>query len=125
MTDQIKEKMIELRRQGNSYSEVARILNIPVGSVKSYLSRQNAVLVDRCAQCGKALKQTAGHRQKKFCSDKCRLMWWKHNSETVSKRKQVCLCCGRVFIATGSRERKYCCRACYYHSKQKEVAVND
>ena len=62
------------------------------------------------------LKQTPRHRQKRFCSSKCRMAWWKAHPEVMKRKKLTsmeCQYCGSTFLQYGSRPRKFCSRGCY------------
>lgn len=59
------------------------------------------------------------HKTKIFCSDKCRIAWWKsHTSEMKRRNPNVALCnyCKCEFTYYGNRQRKYCSRDCYLKS---------
>lgn len=125
MTDDTKRQLSVLKQQGMSYGQISKTLGIPLGSVKSYLSRHKKNGEPTyCKSCGKRLKQTKGHRQKKFCNDNCRQHWWKHHQDDLDRRSFynfTCVWCGKSFTAYGNRKRKYCCRACYLAARgQKE-----
>ena len=95
MTNDQKSQIISLRKQGSSLSEVADKLDLPIGTVKSFCSRNHLVAeaaLDvenlrpqasaegaKCKKCGAPLGQRPHHRQKLFCSDKYRLSWWHDN----------------------------------------------
>lgn len=87
------DEIFGLRSEGLTYKEISDELNIPVGTVKSYLSRykvkpkehiEEKVVNDiesptiddknKCLCCGREL---TGNRNKKFCSDYCRLRYWR------------------------------------------------
>jgi hypothetical protein len=84
MTTAQKQRIEYLRGRGDSYAAIAADLNISENTVKSYCRRNNigvAIMQERpvstgtCANCGCPLSQTPGAKQKRFCSDKCRMAW--------------------------------------------------
>ena len=130
MTKQEKEEIRRLRAQGISYSKVTSLMGISENTVKSFCRRnhlggqasgiaaENGV--DHCRQCGTPLEQTVGKKQKRYCSDKCRMVWWNAHPEAVNRKSIkpfTCQSCGRAFEGYGKRERIYCSRACYGKSK--------
>ena len=112
-----KEEIIKLRNQSKSYEEIANILNVPVGTVKSVCHRvNNDSVTDKCLFCGSPLVHTAGKKKKKFCSDECRHNYWRYNRNLLNKKANysiTCSCCGKTFISYGNKKRKYCSRECY------------
>jgi len=126
MMQQQKETIIKMRRDGCSYSRIAADLSISENTVKSFCRRNNlgGAYVGRgvkkdvinCRQCGTTIAQTAGVKQKLFCSDNCRLAWWNDHPEAVNRKALytfVCPKCSREFVSYGNRHRKYCSRFCY------------
>lgn len=78
--------------------------------------RIQATKVGYCQCCGIKVIQNPKRKQKKFCSDKCRNMWWNSHLELVNKKAiYECKCkyCGRAFKVYGNENRKYCSRECY------------
>ena len=72
--------------------------------------------VGYCQCCGIEVIQNPKRKQKKFCSDKCRNMWWNSHLELVNKKAiYECKCkyCGKAFKVYGNENRKYCSRECY------------
>lgn len=70
--EQIKE-IISLKDKGISYKWIAVLLSINESTIKTIYSRYRSE--DKgiyCLYCSKKLRQTKGHRQKKFCSSKCK-----------------------------------------------------
>ena len=127
-----REKIVQLRNAGLSYAGIAQTLALSENTVKSYCQRNNLggslkispsddeVSQAHCTNCGTLLNQMAGHRAKKFCSDRCRMAWWnKHPSALSRKNTRVftCQACGKCIEAYGKRERKYCSLSCYGKSK--------
>jgi endogenous inhibitor of DNA gyrase (YacG/DUF329 family) len=106
-----------MRLEGHTPSVIAATLKIPAGTVRSYIHRHPAMPDSRvCKQCGKPVRQAPHRREKKFCSDACRMAWWNSHQEDVNKKAfytLTCACCGKEFESYGNQNRKYCCRACY------------
>ena len=87
-----------------------------VEPVKVQSDRATAYAVKPCQNCGIPVAQTPGRREKKFCSDTCRMQWWNKNkfdSPRRSLREFVCAACGEPFFAYENSERKYCSHSCY------------
>ena len=128
MTNEQKSQIIYLRKRGSSLAEVADRLGLPIGTVKSFCSRNHPVAETaldveslpsqpsaegaKCKKCGAPLEQRQHHRQKLFCSDRCRLSWW-HDNRHLAKgtTEKTCPVCGSSF--TAGAERKYCSHSCY------------
>lgn len=121
-----KEQVIKLRESGLSFGEISKQLGISRSTVSSICQRAKEQEQHRCKKCGLLLKQTSGHRQRIFCSDKCRKSWWRSNGNSHSiNNKAVCLTCGKEFIYHESRLRKYCSLACAYLGRKKEVSEDE
>jgi endogenous inhibitor of DNA gyrase (YacG/DUF329 family) len=115
MTDEQKNSMEALRKNGLSYARVAAELSMSPNTVKSFFRR----LDERkkyCRNCGKLLEQTPKQKPKTFCCDWCRTQWWKMHHDQL-RRKAVhylrCAGCGKSFVSYKSRDRKYCSHECY------------
>ena len=124
MTTAQKQRIEYLRSKGESYGAIANDLDISENTVKSYCRRNNIGVairqeesaVNTCANCGSPLQHTPRAKQKRFCSDQCRMAWWKAHPEAVNRKSVylfVCLNCRKEFEAYGNKNRKYCSRACY------------
>ena len=136
MTNEQKTVVESLRSQGLGYKRIAAQTGISANTVKSYLRKNAPVAVEQetpvispesavvissdiqpvCRQCGKPVAQNPGRKEKKFCSDHCRNLWWNaHLSEVKRKAmyEYVCPNCGKPFYAYGNRKRKYCSHDCY------------
>ena len=121
-----KEQVIKLRESGLSFGEIAKQLCISRSTVSSICQRAKEQVQHRCKKCGALLKQTSGHRQRIFCSDKCRKAWWRTNGNSHSiNKKAVCLTCKKEFVYHESRVRKYCSLACTYQGRKKEATDNE
>jgi endogenous inhibitor of DNA gyrase (YacG/DUF329 family) len=112
-----------MRLKGYSVSTISKVLELPYSTVKSHIHRHPEIPgASVCLQCGKPVKQPTGRREKKFCSDKCRMAYWNSNQDKVNKQAYynlVCQQCGKGFVTYGNKNRKYCCRACYLDSRKR------
>ena len=113
MTKYGKEQIAFLRSKGESYKKIADTLNISINTVKSHCRRYISNDDNKCDSCGIKLINIPGKREKRFCSDKCRMAWWNKNRK--GNNEFICLICGKRFKAYASR--KYCSKACYGKSK--------
>lgn len=117
-----------LREKGTGYSKIAQSLGLSENTVKSYCKRnnlggvaasssqKNAIGTGCCKNCGIPLSQQKGTKPKKFCSDKCRAVWWNSHLYVVKKKavySQACAYCGKVFESYGNKNRRFCCHPCY------------
>ncbi len=73
-----------------------------------------------CRQCGKHLIQKPKQKPRRFCSDECRLEWWRNNDNQLNKKALYtirCEGCGHTFESYGNKARKYCGHACYIKNR--------
>lgn len=117
VTQQQKNAIQRLRRDGMGYSEIAKRLNLSVNTVKSFGRRCPSPTGSQgCMLCGQPLTQTPGRKPKRFCSDKCRLKWWNQNpAASSSATLTTCLGCGLAFMALPGQ--KYCSHQCYIRTR--------
>lgn len=123
MTDKEKERIADYRREGYGYTEIAKRMNLSVECVRTYCKRHGLGGVSKtkndasyCEECGAVIEQIPSRKHKRFCSDKCRMLWWNTHKESVKKRANYslcCECCGNSFISYGNKNRKYCSHECY------------
>lgn len=121
MTHEEKDRIRILRMRGDSYSSIAAALSLPEGTIKTYCNRSGIKKSDTnlCECCGKPVEQMPERKQKRFCSDKCRLTWWNQNRDKLVRRsgmKKQCPVCGTAFESYDAA-RKYCCHACYIQDR--------
>ena len=111
-----------MRLEGHTPSVIAAQLGIPASTVRSFIHRNPDVPnTKQCLQCGKPVMQKKPRREKKFCSDRCRMAWWNSHQEKVNRQAYytlTCEYCGKEFESYGNKNRKYCCRACYVAARQ-------
>ncbi len=143
MTIDQKEKIQQMRRDGVGYGKIAMILGISKETIKSFCRRNpmrdgdpttpvdNAVAAAAtqttaamdgvaCGQCGKRLIQRPKQKPKRFCSDECRLAFWRDHSAQLNKKALYiirCVGCGHAFESYGNKTRKYCGHACYIKNR--------
>ena len=130
MTHAQKERIASLRGAGASYAQIAAALSLSENTVKSYGRRNrldnvaaealNApVATGSCAQCGRAMILSK-RQDKRFCSDACRMTWWKEHPQALNRKAIYhfsCSHCGASFDSYGNNHRKYCSRGCYAKAK--------
>ena len=129
MTNAERSHIVELQQKGYGYKKIATITGLPQNTVKSYCSRHpvqvNLIGQDGlCRNCKKPLEQTPHKREKKFCSDVCRMTWWNNHPELVQRKAYytvTCAHCGKQFESYGNAHRRFCSRACYAEFRRKEV----
>lgn len=133
MTTDQKETIHQLRCEGKGYTQIASFLGISENTIKSFCRRnrlqqhditpisktenQNG---DTCKQCGKRLFRQPKQKPRKFCSDACRLGFWKAHKDELNKKAVyllTCACCGRKFGSYGNQSRKYCGHPCYINKR--------
>lgn len=121
MTNEQKEQITALRRQGYGYSKIAQALSVSENTVKSYC-RRNGLSSDTlnstaaCKQCGKPITIKEKCKPRQFCSDRCRFLWWnchQNRSRIKTTYQFVCKKCGASFKSHGNKSRKYCSHGCY------------
>ena len=127
MTLQEKYAIENMRRKGYSSGTIASVLGVSRNTVKSFLRRNTNTCDERvCLNCGKPVKQHQGRKEKKFCSDKCRMVWWNSHQDCVAKQAfytLICQHCGKPFLTKGKRKKKYCedsCSAAEYQKRNRE-----
>ncbi len=135
MNDTQRKQIISLRAAGLSYSKVAAVINLSTNTVKSFCNRnglggvaseKNPELNDAkvCQYCGELVVQTPGRKEKKFCSDHCRNMWWNSHLDLVDRRanyEYTCPACGKAFTVYGNSNRKYCSYECYVKARWRHA----
>lgn len=124
MTEFETQQIELLQRQGIGYRRIAAITGLSENTIKSYLRRKvrpKPALAHLCRTCGQPVPQTPHKKEKLYCSDKCRMTWWRTHQADLKKTafyEFTCLNCGKLFQVYGNATRKYCCRECYLASRQ-------
>lgn len=116
-------RIIELQKQGLGYKRIAAETGLPVNSVKTYCRRhplENST--EKCDYCQAPLVRLPHTKRKRFCSDRCRMEWWKEHPDAVNRKKQyshTCKFCSQEFFST-RKSSVFCCRKCYADFRRKE-----
>ena len=117
----------KMRKQGLGYSKIAVRLGLSENTVKSYCRRAGLTGTAECIRqdegqelscrtCGVLVRQNPGRKEKKFCSDACRMKWWNSHKHLVRMKAVYefeCAFCKKPFTVYGNAGRKYCSHACY------------
>ena len=127
MTDKQKNQIAVYRGQGLGYTEISKKMDLSINSINTDCQRHRLggkrafefhveITIQACEHCGKPVQQNPGRKKKRFCSDKCRNLWWNTHMDLVNRKANYeCTCekCGKKFISYGNKDRKYCCHECY------------
>jgi len=118
-----KSKIRNMRFKGETYAKIARVIGVSANTIKSFCRRNNLQNLDAdeceskniCKNCSVQFDNIRSN--KKFCSDKCRLIWWSKNSDKLRKTAVYnleCKHCGKNFESYGNDKRLFCSRPCYF-----------
>ena len=104
MTNEQKQAIASMRDSGVPITSIAQQLGLSVNTIKSYCKRhgihsgnQSSKNILFCLQCHKEIPQAEHRKAKKFCSDKCRQLWWAENTALIPRDSQIeriCPVCG-------------------------------
>lgn len=129
MTGQQKLQIKEFREQGYGYTQISKMMELSVEAIRIYCKRNGLGGVAAsagqnnascCEQCGTQVTQTPGRKHKRFCSDRCRMLWWNSHQDQVKRKANyacTCLKCGKLFVSYGNKSRKYCSHECYIEDR--------
>lgn len=111
MTDEQRQQITNLHAVGNGYKKIGKLLGLSENTVKSFCQRRklSRVVVKSnaevtvCKCCGKPVPQNLGRKQKKFCSDQCRMKWWNSHLDQVNRKATydyICPVCKKTCSIT-------------------------
>lgn len=115
MTREEKIRVQAMRRDGMGYRAIARVTGISASTIATFCHAHENDCFDVCPQCGARLIHLPKHKKKKFCSDKCRMLWWNSHLDRVNRKAYytfVCKYCGKEFVSYGNDHRIFCSREC-------------
>lgn len=127
MTDYERSRIVALQSEGYGYKRIAKELDLSVNTVKTFCRRRTAAKSYgkvRCLYCRSVVEQTPHRKKKKYCSDSCRMAWWKEHPEMIQRKNShayICPECGVSFVSKNPG-RVYCSRECYANARRKEAA---
>lgn len=104
------------KRKNKSKSNIVPRKKNSISRKEKIILRNPVAKVEQCQYCGIEVFQNPGRKQKKFCTDKCRNLWWNSHLYMVNRRAMYeceCLHCKKTFVSYGNKNRKYCSRECY------------
>ena len=127
MNNDLNIKINDLRQIGYGYKKIAKELSMTISAVRYVCSKlsDEDLLDGSCENCGLKIKSIKGKKKKRFCSDKCRWMWWNKHHNEVNKKAyytQQCKYCGKEFSSYGNSKRIYCSHDCYIKFKLNKGA---
>ncbi|WP_270988962.1 helix-turn-helix domain-containing protein [Streptococcus agalactiae] len=144
MNDNQRRGIWKLRRDGFGYGAIAQMLNMSLGLVKQYCRRHPELKgmgqfvkyqLDEgehpyCKNCMKKLHHAVQGRPKKFCSNRCRAIWWRNHQSQHDKTKTAydeltCQNCGESFLSYANPKRKFCGHPCYVEYRFRKGVRND
>ncbi len=134
MTDEEKNRVLELRASGKGARAISKVINVPENTIKTFLRRHSFKDVPivpepikyepkkepKCKMCKAVVTRFEGKRPRLFCSDHCRMQWWKEHPEEVNRKAiyaYECAYCHKAFTAYGNSTRKYCSHECYVNDR--------
>lgn len=133
-----------MRSQGLGYGTIAKATHLSRDAVRKFCGRRPELKgygsvvqlmirekgYDYCLHCGHILHHKPVGRPKKFCSDRCRKVYWdehqdEHDKTKTAYQELTCHYCGRSFLSYANPNRKYCSHACYIQERFYKGETND
>ena len=87
MNSDLRAKVLDMRRDGLSYTKISESTGLSINTIKSFLRRTSTKCkgTPLCKNCRKPLERFSRNGMKKFCCDSCRFEWWRKNAESNRK----------------------------------------
>lgn len=128
MTNEQRERITTMRQDGLGYIKIAQVLGLSENTVKSYCRRQNSLIAEvkttRCEECRRLL-DISRRKNRRFCSDSCRMKWWNKHPKPDMLYTAICAYCGKEVHMRRKNERKYCSQQCYIAARYMNGGKND
>ena len=136
MTEKEKSTAEVMRRNGCTYRAIADKLHLSLSTVKAHCNRHSITIshptqeeapvptVPLCKRYHEVIINTPGHRQRVFCSDRCRILFWKEHPDKLQRKALVskaCLACGTEFDDYEGHHKKFCSHICYINYRYKRA----
>ena len=121
MTDTEKRTILAMRKNGKSYLEIAKELDVPVGTIKTICSREKNTDSNTsalCLTCGVPIQMNPNGREKQFCCRHCYNKWWHANHTVRTAYNRTCPVCGKEFTVRSNKCQKYCSAVCYQAARK-------
>ena len=125
MNKHVKSQIINLHCQGVRYVDISRQLKIPVSTIKSFVYSHQADVeagmanIPTCPNCGAPVPKMH-FKPRRFCSDRCRVLYWKEHQDELKHTTMVpitCTNCHGTFMDYAGRNRRYCSHSCYIQAR--------
>jgi len=133
MNRYVKSQIINLHCEGVRYVDISRQLKIPVSTIKSFIYRHQADVeaamdnLPTCPRCG-ALVPKMHFKPRRFCSDRCRILFWKEHRGECKHTSMVpfaCKMCQGIFMDYAGRNRQYCSHSCYIQARYGGGSIDE
>lgn len=121
MTERDKKVILTMRRNGVSFSAIARTFDLPVGTIKTVCSRgtkPNAEPERFCVNCGAPFQTSEHGREKRFCCRHCYNQWWHDTHDGRKAYHRTCPTCGKAFTVYSNKRQKYCSVGCFQAARK-------
>lgn len=128
MTNEQRKRITTMRQDRIGYKKIAQELELSENTVKSYCRRQNSLIsvaeTTRCSECRRLL-DISKRKNRRFCSDSCRMKWWNKHPKPDMQYTAICAYCGKEVHMRRKNERKYCSQHCYIAARYMNGSKND
>jgi 5-methylcytosine-specific restriction endonuclease McrA len=142
-----KNTVIELRNRFLGYKKIAKIIGKTRDEIRKFcikielngymgekpIQKSKTIKHEKamiCENCKAPLYLSGRGRNKRFCSNSCRRIWWQNNTDKKNKIESAiynltCKQCGNTFKSYGNKKQQCCSKICsgLYSRKKKASAI--